>query len=163
MAPWSLFHPSQRKVTSTFNCPWHLPEAIPAFLQSTRSGQFFPILSKSLTCFLPQSIGYLAAFIALIETNPIPLKLSRSTPFLVLTAHKSDNPYCIGNVYYDTLICTAAHSAKIDRRMRKTILASIKSDKALRAVESMVSQDPSMDAFVRTTRAVDIVGGGVKS
>ena len=123
----------------------------------------FPILGESLTCFLPQSIGYLAAFIALIEANPIPLKLSRSTLFLVLTARKSDNLSCVGNVYYDTLICTAVHSAKVDRRMRKTILASIKSDKALKAVESMVSQDPSMDAFVRTTRAVDIVGGGVKS
>jgi len=66
-------------------------------------------------------------------------------------------------VYYDTLVCTAVHSAKVDRRMRKTILASVKSSKALRGVESMVSQDPSMSALVRTTRAVDIVGGGVKS
>ena len=66
-------------------------------------------------------------------------------------------------MFYDTLICTAAHSAEVDRRVRKTILASIKSDKALGAVESMVSQDALMSALVRTTRAVDIVGGGVKS
>jgi len=65
-------------------------------------------------------------------------------------------------VFYDTLICTTVHSAEVDRRARKTILASIKSDKALRVVESMVSQDALMSALVRTTRAVDIVGGGVK-
>jgi len=66
-------------------------------------------------------------------------------------------------VFYDTLICTAAHSPEVGRRVRKTILASVKSNKALRGVESMVSQDASMSALVRTTRAVDIVGGGVKS
>ena len=83
--------------------------------------------------------------------------------FLVLTAHCSNGPPCIGNVFYDNLVCTATHSAEVGRRAKKTILASIKSDKALRAVQSIVSQDPSMSALVRTTRAVDIVGGGVKS
>ena len=121
------------------------------------------ILGESLIRSYPQSIGYLAAFISQIEANPIAPKLSRSMLFLVLTAYCSNSPSCIGNVFYDNLICTAVHSAEVDRRMRKTILASIKSDKALRAVQSMVSQDPSMSALVRTTRAVDIVGGGVKS
>ena len=105
----------------------------------------------------------MAAFISQIEANPIAPKLSRSTLFLTLTAHDYNNLCCIGNVFYDTLICTAAHSAEVDRRVRKTILASIKSDKAMRAVQSMVSQDPMMSALVRTSRAVDIVGGGVKS
>ena len=47
--------------------------------------------------------------------------------------------------------------------MRKAIFASIKSDKALKAVASMVFRDPPTNALIRTTRAVDIVGGGVKS
>jgi len=47
--------------------------------------------------------------------------------------------------------------------MRKSILASIESDEALKAVESMIFRDPLISALVTTTRAVDIIGGGVKS
>jgi len=114
-------------------------------------------------CFFPQSIGYLAAFITQIEANPIAPMLSRSTLFLVLTARHSDNLSCIGNVFYETLICAAFHSAEIDQDVKETILASIDSDEALRAVQSMVSQDPLMSTLARTTRAVDIIGGGIKS
>ena len=74
-----------------------------------------------------------------------------------------NNLYCIGNVFYDTLICTAAHTAGIDRGLRKAILASIASDEALKAVESMVLNDPMIDGLIGTTRAVDIISGGVKA
>jgi Gly-Xaa carboxypeptidase len=66
-------------------------------------------------------------------------------------------------VFYDTLLCTAVHSAEIDRDLKKAILASTKSDKALKAVESMIFKDPLISSLVGTTRAVDIVGGGVKA
>lgn len=91
------------------------------------------------------SIGFLAALIAKIEANPIVPRLSRD------------------NVFYDTLLCTAVHSAEIDSDMKKAILASIKSDKALKAVESIIFKTPLISALVGTTRAVDIVGGGVKA
>lgn len=66
-------------------------------------------------------------------------------------------------MFYDTLICSAVHSAGIDKDMRDAIFASIKSDKALKAVESAIFRDPLINALVTTTRAVDIVGGGVKA
>jgi len=66
-------------------------------------------------------------------------------------------------VFYDTLICAAIHSAEINQDLRKAILASIESDEALEAVESAVFQDPLINALVSTTRAVDIISGGVKS
>ncbi|KAF9646522.1 carboxypeptidase S, partial [Thelephora ganbajun] len=91
------------------------------------------------------SIGLLAAFITEIEANPISPKLSRD------------------NVFYNTLLCTAVHSTEVDRHMKKAILASTKSDKALRAVESVIFKDPLISSLVGTTRAVDLVGGGVKS
>ena len=66
-------------------------------------------------------------------------------------------------MYYDTLVCSAAHSAEVDPDLRKAIVASIKSDKALKAVESVIFQDRSISSLVGTTRAVDVIGGGVKS
>jgi Gly-Xaa carboxypeptidase len=54
------------------------------------------------------------------------------------------------------------HSAEVNQDLKKAILASIKSDKALRVVESMVFKDPLITSLVGTTRAVDIIGGGVK-
>ena len=66
-------------------------------------------------------------------------------------------------MFYDTLVCTAIHSAEVDRGMRKAILSSIESDEALKVVESVIFRDHSISSLVGTTRAVDIVGGGVKS
>ncbi|KAF9786344.1 carboxypeptidase S [Thelephora terrestris] len=91
------------------------------------------------------SIGLLAALIAEIEANPVAPKLSRD------------------NVFYDTLLCTAVRSAEIDPDMKKAILASIISDDALRAVESIIFKVPLISSLVGTTRAVDIIGGGVKA
>ncbi|KAF9786338.1 carboxypeptidase S [Thelephora terrestris] len=86
-----------------------------------------------------------AALIAEIEANPVAPKLSRD------------------NMFYDTLLCTAVGSAEIDPDMRKAILASIISDEALRAVESIIFEVPLISSLVGTTRAVDIIGGGVKA
>ena len=66
-------------------------------------------------------------------------------------------------MFYDALVCNAVHSAEMDPDLRKAILDSIESDEALKKVESVISQDRSMNSLVGTTRAVDIVGGGVKS
>ena len=77
--------------------------------------------------------------------------------------HQNPHDLLLGNVFYDTLLCTAVHSAEINQDMRKAILASIKSDEALKAVESMIFKIPLISSLVGTTRAVDIVGGGVKA
>lgn len=69
----------------------------------------------------------------------------------------------VGNVFYDTLLCAAVHSAEIDQTLKKAILASITSDDALKAVESAIFQNPLLNSLVGTTRAIDIVGGGVKA
>jgi hypothetical protein len=67
-------------------------------------------------------------------------------------------------VFRDTLICTAAYSNDIDQdSVKKAILASITSDKALKAVESVILRDPLINALIGTARAVDVIGGGVKS
>ena len=78
-------------------------------------------------------------------------------------ARRNSNEFCVDNVFYDTLICTAMHSTEVGEDLKKAILASIKSDKALEAVESMIFQDRLINSLVSTTRAVDIIGGGVKS
>ena len=80
-----------------------------------------------------------------------------------LARRDPNNTSRIANVFYDTLVCSAVHSAEIDDGLRKDILASIKSDEALKAVESVIFQDSTINALVGTTRAVDIVGGGVKA
>ena len=90
-------------------------------------------------------------------------KVIQKYPISSLAQPSHNNTPCTGNVFYDTLICTAAHSAEVDQNLRKTILASTKSEKALKAVESVIFQNPLITALVGTTRAVDIVGGGVKS
>ena len=105
----------------------------------------------------------MAAFITEIEANPIIAKLSRGTLFPSPKQRNFDDPPCIDNVFYDTLLCTAVHSAEVDQDLRKAILASTKSDKDLKAVESVIFRDPLINALVGTTRAVDIVGGGFKS
>jgi Gly-Xaa carboxypeptidase len=67
------------------------------------------------------------------------------------------------NVYYDTLVCMATHSANVEEELRQAISDSATSDEALKLVESIIFQDPETRSLVGTTRAVDIIGGGVKS
>lgn len=51
----------------------------------------------------------------------------------------------------------------MDRGLKNAILASTASDRALKVVESVIFNDPFTRSLVGTTRAVDIVGGGVKA
>jgi len=105
----------------------------------------------------------LAAFITEIEANPVPATLSRSTLSPVSIQHNPNNALYVDNVFYDTLLCSAVHSTEIDQGLKEAILASTTSDNALKVVESAIFRDPLINALVGTTRAVDIIGGGVKS
>lgn len=67
------------------------------------------------------------------------------------------------NVYYDTLVCMATHSANVEKELRRAILDSATSGDALETVQSMIFKDPETRSLVGTTRAVDIIGGGVKA
>ena len=101
--------------------------------------------------------------LSLPRSKPIPSPASYpEVPFSLFWRYNPNNPHRIGDVLYDTLICTAVHTAGVDRRVRKTILASIGSDRALKAVESMILNVPLINALIGTTRAVDIISGGVK-
>lgn len=51
----------------------------------------------------------------------------------------------------------------MDRTLRRTILHSIKSDKALKKLEKIISTDKSLKSFVGTTQAIDLIEGGVKT
>ena len=66
-------------------------------------------------------------------------------------------------MYYDTLLCVATHSVKVEDTLRQAILDSATSDEALKLVESVIFRDPATRSLVGTTRAIDIVGGGVKA
>jgi len=91
------------------------------------------------------SIGFLATMIVELEANPISVKLSKD------------------DVYYDTLVCMATHSSNVENGLRQAILDSATSDEALKVVESIIFKDPEVRSLVGTTRAIDIVGGGVKT
>ena len=57
----------------------------------------------------------------------------------------------------------ATHSMDVEEELRRAILDSATSDEALKLVESMIFKDPETRSLVGTTRAVDIIGGGVKA
>lgn len=67
------------------------------------------------------------------------------------------------DVYYDTLVCMATHSVNVEKELRQAILDSATSNDALESVASIIFKDPETRSLVGTTRAIDIVGGGVKS
>lgn len=67
------------------------------------------------------------------------------------------------DVYYDTLVCMATHSANVEKELRQAILDSATSDEALKTVESIIFKDPETRSLVGTTRAIDIIAGGVKA
>ena len=57
----------------------------------------------------------------------------------------------------------ATHSQNVEKGLRQAILDSATSDEALEVVESTIFEDPETRSLVGTTRAIDIVGGGVKA
>ncbi|KAF8998623.1 carboxypeptidase S [Hymenopellis radicata] len=91
------------------------------------------------------SIGMLAALLVEIEKNPYPLELMRE------------------DVLYSSLQCYAAHGASIPRRLKHAIEKAAHSDKGLRKIEKLLFDEPSYASLVRTTQAIDLINGGVKT
>lgn len=87
----------------------------------------------------------LASLLVEFESNPIPATIDRSSPT------------------YSTIKCVAAHAPEMDKKLRKMILRSVKSDKALKRLEEWVASDKTMKSLIGTTQAIDLIGGGVKT
>ena len=51
----------------------------------------------------------------------------------------------------------------MDPALRKTVLGSLKSDRALHKLEKLVATDRVLRASVGTTQAIDLIQGGVKT
>jgi hypothetical protein len=66
-------------------------------------------------------------------------------------------------VTHDFVKCFAAHSSKMPSELRKAILRSPYSDRALKHAESILSQNPLFKSLAGTTQAIDLIGGGVKT
>ncbi len=79
------------------------------------------------------------------ERNPYPITIARGSPV------------------YGTLQCQAAHGTDMDASLRKTIIKSIKSDRAMKKLEQIVSKDLSLRSLIGTTQAIDLISGGVKA
>ncbi|KIJ55318.1 hypothetical protein M422DRAFT_23923 [Sphaerobolus stellatus SS14] len=87
-------------------------------------------------------IGILSSFLVALENDPIVPHLSRD------------------QVVYKMLKCTA-QAPDIPARLRKDIVRSVKSDKALRRVEKAVLS--TLRPLIGTTQAIDLISGGVKT
>ncbi len=59
--------------------------------------------------------------------------------------------------------CLAAHAQGLPTALRKALLSSEKSDRALRAAEKILFQDRLFKSLVQTTQAIDLIQGGVKT
>lgn len=91
------------------------------------------------------SIGILAELLVKIEANPFRVHLARNSP------------------PYRTVQCLAAHAPNMPDGLRRNILASGYSDKALRAAEDVLfTNSPAFKSLVGTTQAIDVIQGGVK-
>lgn len=90
-------------------------------------------------------IGILASAIVALEASPIPVHLTRT------------------HIIYEALICAAAHvPGSLPDDVRKDLIRSRTSDKALKRAEAAILADPIFKAVLGTTQAVDLVQGGVK-
>ncbi|KAJ7484247.1 hypothetical protein FB451DRAFT_1231879 [Mycena latifolia] len=91
------------------------------------------------------SIGMLAAMIVHLEANaPVPTLAPGTTAFAMAQ-------------------CFGAHGPAVPKALKRAILRAGHSEKARRAAEGMLLEDPMFRALVGTTQAVDLVSGGVKS
>ena len=59
--------------------------------------------------------------------------------------------------------CFAAYAPDMEPGFRKTVLSSLKSDRALRKLEKIIASDRMLKASVGTTQAIDLIQGGVKT
>lgn len=92
-----------------------------------------------------KSIGMLASLLVAFESNPFPVHLARGTPV------------------YSNIQCIASHAHSMDPKLRKLILSSATSDKALQQASELLTEDVVMKSLIGTTQAIDIISGGVKT
>ncbi|KAF9453562.1 carboxypeptidase S [Macrolepiota fuliginosa MF-IS2] len=91
------------------------------------------------------SIGILAALLVHYEQHPVELHFSRDDPL------------------FRTLQCFAGHGSDMTDELRKLIIASATSDKALQKLTKEISGDRIFKSLVGTTQAIDLIQGGVKA
>lgn len=87
----------------------------------------------------------LSALLVRYESNPYPIAIARGSPV------------------YATLQCQAAHGSDMDSSLRKEIIKSVKSDKALKKLQKTVTEDLVLRSLFGTTQAIDLISGGVKT
>lgn len=87
----------------------------------------------------------LASLLVAFESNPFPVHLARGTPV------------------YSNIQCIASHAHSMDPKLRKLILSSATSDKALQQASELLTEDIVMKSLIGTTQAIDIISGGVKT
>jgi Gly-Xaa carboxypeptidase len=91
------------------------------------------------------SIGLVSKVITLIEDNPFPAELTTKSPALGM------------------LQCIARHSEKLPESLRRNIFKAAYDKIANAKVLAFMATKPLYDTFVRTTQAIDVINGGVKS
>ncbi|TCD67576.1 hypothetical protein EIP91_012206 [Steccherinum ochraceum] len=94
-----------------------------------------------------KAIGILSSSIVALESHPHAPQLHRT------------------NTAFTTIQCTTAHDPRIPQTLRDLAHAALTSDSALEQLKhAMIEFDPTMyGAMLRTTQAVDLVGGGVRA
>ena len=87
--------------------------------------------------------------LSLPRSEPIPSPASYlGVPCSLFWRFNPNNVHLIGSVFNATLVCTVVHAAGVDRGLRKAILASIISNRALKVVESMDLNVPLINALI---------------
>lgn len=81
----------------------------------------------------------------------------------VLEAHPFDFDFETDSPIYGALTCIAEHSDKVPKSLRKTILGASRNAKDKAALTKYLSNDHRFRDLIRTTRAIDIVSGGIKA
>lgn len=89
-------------------------------------------------------IGIMSLLIASLENRPFPYVLTPKNP------------------YYHGLQCIAEHSAEVDPDLKKAILDMDSDSKAHKKVIKAVSKWPVEKNLIRSTRAADVIAGGIK-
>lgn len=92
-----------------------------------------------------QSIGILSSLLVAFEAHPYPTTIVRQTPV------------------YESMQCFAAHGSDMPDKLRKAIVKSVKSDKAMKKLEHLVDKMLAQRSLVGTTQAIDLIQGGVKT
>ncbi|KAI6106076.1 carboxypeptidase S [Pisolithus croceorrhizus] len=109
------------------------------------------------------SIGILAELLVKIEANPFKVHLVCNPHLFETFVHDPDFRHeTRDSPPFRTVQCLAAHAPNIPDNLRRDIMASAHSDKALRAAEDVLFTNSAFKNLVGTTQAIDIIQGGVK-